>query len=134
MSYHLRLCKSLSYKGVVSATKKQPDVFVEDKATAEAAVATGYFNLVEDDPEQTAQPAAAQTGTEKIGYCPEAIEEKSEPAVDLEALSKKTKADLTAYADANGIDVSKCNTKAEILEEISVAHGGSRAMIGLQEV
>lgn len=47
MRYHLRLCKALSYTGVVSATKKQPDVYVDDKATAEAAVATGYFNLVE---------------------------------------------------------------------------------------
>lgn len=134
MSYHLSLCKSLSYKGIVSATKKQPDVFVEDKATAEAAVATGYFVLVEDEPvEQAAQPEV-QPEAEEVGYCPEAIEKESEPVVDYESLSKKTKAELTAYADANGIDVSKCNTKAEILEEISVAHGGSRTMIGLQEV
>lgn len=61
MSYHLRLCKSLSYKGVVSATKKQPDVFVEDKATAEAAVATGYFTLVEDEPGTGS--AAGSSGT-----------------------------------------------------------------------
>jgi len=47
MSYHLKLSKALSYHGVVEATKRQPDVFVENKATADKAVATGYFVLVE---------------------------------------------------------------------------------------
>lgn len=168
--YHLRLCKALSYTGVVSATKQQPDVFVEDKATADKAVATGYFQLV-NDPERGAQEEkghldkgqfeewdmdalkelAGDMGldtsgfkdkqdyidaicAEEVGYCPEPAEEEQEPAVDYEALSKKTKAELTAYANANGIDVSKCNTKAEILGEISAAHGGSRTMMDLQEV
>lgn len=64
--YHLRLIKSLSYTGVVEATSKNPDVFTEDKATADAAVATGYFKLMEDDgaaapaPEQTAHLSKAQ--------------------------------------------------------------------------
>lgn len=48
--YHIRLAKALSYSGIVSATKKNPDVFVEDKATADAAVATGYFVHVEERP------------------------------------------------------------------------------------
>lgn len=47
MSYHLKLTKALSYCGVVKATKKNPDVFVEDKAAADAAVASGYFKLLE---------------------------------------------------------------------------------------
>ena len=46
--YHIRLCKGLSYIGVVKATRKEPDVFVQDKATADAAVASGYFELLED--------------------------------------------------------------------------------------
>lgn len=62
--YHLRLIKSLSYTGVVEATSKNPDVFTEDKATADAAVATGYFKLMEDNgaaaPEQTAHLSKAQ--------------------------------------------------------------------------
>lgn len=45
--YHIRLCKGLSYYGVVKATRKEPDVFVEDKATADAAVASGYFRLID---------------------------------------------------------------------------------------
>lgn len=46
--YHIKLIKARSYTGVVFATQKNPDVFVEDKATAAAAVATGYFELVEE--------------------------------------------------------------------------------------
>ena len=49
MRYHLRLCKALSYTGVVSATKEQPDVYVDDKATADKAVATGYFELIAEE-------------------------------------------------------------------------------------
>lgn len=44
--YHLRLIKGLSYYGVVEASKEQPDVFVEDKNVADAAVASGYFVLL----------------------------------------------------------------------------------------
>ena len=43
--YHLRLIKALSYSGIVEATKQRPDVFVKDKATADKAVVTGYFQL-----------------------------------------------------------------------------------------
>lgn len=50
MGYHLKLTKGLSCCGVVKATKKHPDVFVEEKETADAAVATGYFKLVEEEP------------------------------------------------------------------------------------
>ena len=44
--YHLKLIKALSYTGAVTATAKKPNVFVEDEATANAAVASGYFELV----------------------------------------------------------------------------------------
>ncbi len=43
--YHLKLVKALSYSGVVTATRKRPDVFTKDKAIADKAVATGYFQL-----------------------------------------------------------------------------------------
>lgn len=101
MSYHLRLCKSLSYKGVVSATKKQPDVFVEDKATAEAAVATGYFTLVEGEPEeQAAQPEAAAH-------------------LDKEQLESMKFDDLKKLAEDMGIDTKGLKKKAELVEAIS---------------
>lgn len=47
--FHLRLKKCLSYCGAVKATQSNPDVFTEDKATADAAVASGYFALVDSD-------------------------------------------------------------------------------------
>ncbi|MCI8629397.1 MAG: hypothetical protein HFE57_07860 [Firmicutes bacterium] len=47
MKYHLKLKKALSYCGIVTATKKQPDVFVEDEETANQILNTGYFELVE---------------------------------------------------------------------------------------
>lgn len=63
MSYHLKLAKGLSYCGVVKATKKNPDVFVEDKATADAAVVTGYFKLIEGEeaPEPPKDPEPGKT-------------------------------------------------------------------------
>jgi len=48
--YHIRLCKALSYSGIVSATREKPDVFTDDKATAEQALASGYFELVSGVP------------------------------------------------------------------------------------
>ena len=113
--YHLRLCKALSYTGVVSATKEEPDVFTEDKTTAEKAVASGYFVLVDtEDEKDTAEP-------------------QEENEVDYEGLSNMTKAELTAYAKENGISLEGCNTKAEMLETISMANGGSPTMIDLQK-
>lgn len=59
MSYHLRLCKALSYTGLVEATKKEPDVYVDDKATADAAIATGYFKLVDVEDAEPQTPETA---------------------------------------------------------------------------
>lgn len=47
--YHLKLVKGASYTGIVSATAKKPDVFVDSKAKADAAIASGFFELVEDE-------------------------------------------------------------------------------------
>lgn len=68
MSYHLKLIKALSYCGVVTATHQHPDVIVEDKATADAAVATGYFKLLaaEETPAQTAHLDPAQLEEMKV--------------------------------------------------------------------
>lgn len=44
--YHLKLIKGLSYSGIISATQQKPDVYVDDEAIANAAVASGYFRVV----------------------------------------------------------------------------------------
>lgn len=122
MSYHLRLCKALSYRGVVSATKKQPDVFVEDKATADEAVATGYFKLIEFEEIEESGDDPAPEPPDMLGETP-----------DYEELSKQTKAELIAFAKAHGISTDGCKTKGDILQEISHAYGGSYTIMELQE-
>lgn len=116
MVYHIRLTKARSYRGVVTATKAQPDVYVEDKAIADKAVASGYFTLVE-----VTEDEAGDTDAE------------DEEQVDYEKLEAMTKAELTEYAEERGISLEGCSTKAQILKAISTANGGSSAMIDLQQ-
>lgn len=53
--YHLRLNKALSYEGgAIKATREHPDVYTDDEAAAIAAVASGYFDLIEIPTEATA--------------------------------------------------------------------------------
>ena len=61
-----------------------------------------------------------------------ATEVEVEPQPDYDALAKMSKAELIAFAKEREIDVSKCRTKSDILEEISIAYGGSPTMIDLQ--
>ena len=111
--YHLRLYKGRSYCGVVSATKEKPDVFVEDKATADAAVATGYFKLIEEAEEPT------EGGEDK---------EPGEGGVDKEPgkkLEEMTVPELETFAAYNGISLKGISKKADIIaklkEELGVA-------------
>ncbi len=96
MSYHLKLIKALSYCGVVKATKKNPDVFVEDKATADEAVATGYFKLVEG-------------------------EEAPEPPKDPEpgkTLDEMTVPELETYAAYKGVSLKGISRKQDIIAKL----------------
>lgn len=96
MSYHLKLTKALSYCGVVKATKKNPDVFVEDKATADEAVATGYFKLVEG-------------------------EEAPEPPKDPEpgkTLDEMTVPELETYAAYKGVSLKGISRKPDIIAKL----------------
>lgn len=52
----LKLCKGKSYLGAVKATVNKPDVFVEDKKTAERLLKSGYFILVEETTEDEDTP------------------------------------------------------------------------------
>ena len=106
--YHLKLVKALSFTGIVTATKKNPDVFVEDKATADAAVATGYFKLIEEAEEPT------EGGEDK---------EPGEGGVDKEP--GMTVPELETFAAYNGISLKGISKKADIIaklkEELGVA-------------
>lgn len=91
--FHLRLCKAISYSGIISATKAAPDVFIEDKATANAAVATGFFELV-------------------------AIEETAEMDEEEKELSEMTVEELKAVAAQNGISLTGVTKRADIIARI----------------
>lgn len=97
MKYHLKLSKALSYCGVVTATHQHPDVIVEDKATANAAVATGYFKLVEaeETPEETTEETPKETPEETTHLDRAQLEEMK--VEDLKQLAADMRVDTTGF-------------------------------------
>ena len=59
----------------------------------------------------SAEPSPPSTTTDEVEEAPEQVEE----AIDLESM---TKAELIAYAEANGIEVEAKSRKAEIIAAI----------------
>lgn len=125
--YHLKLKKGMSYTGVVHATKKMPDVYVEDKQTADAAVASGYFTLI-----------GMTTPTEE--------RDVAEGYLEKEQLESMTVEELKRFASTYDVDISACKVKADYVNAIFDAHviievegvnkiyygEGSETMIALQ--
>lgn len=105
MTYHLKLKKALSYNGIVCATRKNPDVYTEDKKVADAAVATGYFELVVDAPD-TESPADGKTDMVK-GH------------LDFDQLKKMGKDELKDLAEKLGIDATGLKTKEDYAKAIA---------------
>ena len=68
--FHLRLCKGLSYLGIVRATKAEPDVYVPEEEKAKALVVSGYFEMVTSEAEKI-QPLTGDT--EKGGAVPQEL-------------------------------------------------------------
>ena len=73
--FHLRLCKGLSYLGIVRATKAEPDVYVPEEEKAKALVASGYFEMVTSEAEKI-QPLTGDT--EKAESVTDMFEEETE--------------------------------------------------------
>lgn len=129
--YHLKLIKSLSYHGIVKATKENPDVYTDDEATATAAVATGFFELVESPEQQDSQ-------TE---FEPEIEPEESEQEQG-KTLEDMTVAELETFATYNGVSLKGIKGKAKIIAHLRGTLGekadgavtyGSPTMVDLQE-
>ena len=162
--YHLKLCKGLSYYGMggaIKATRQQPDVYTEDKATADATVASGFFKLVGEgeapgfpppgevlghlDPKQLEsmtipdlKKLAGEMGVDIKGLKAKGdiiaaivAAQVSAPAFDAEALAAMSDEELKALVEEKGIDLTGCNTREDALEAISVALGGSYTMLDL---
>ena len=160
--YHLKLCKGLSYSnGKVTATKRNPGVFVDDKATADALLASGYFKLISGPEAPSFPPPGEVTGhldpeqldsmtipelkklAEEMGVDVKGLKAKADiiaaivavevsaPAFDAEALAAMSDEELKALVAEKGIDLTGCNTREDALEAISVALGGSYTMLDL---
>lgn len=156
--YHLLLCKGLSYRGMggaVTATRQRPDVYIEDKAGAEALAASGFFELIGEaeapggapghlDPEQlesmtlkalktlAAQMGVDVKGLDKPGVIKAITEtEAHAPAFDAEALAAMSDEELKAFAVEKGVDLTGCEAREDMLEAISAALGGSYTMLDL---
>lgn len=111
--YHLKLMKALSFTGIVTATKKNPDVFLEDKATADAAVATGYFKLIEEaeePPEGGEEKEPGEGGGDK------------EPGKKLEEM---TVPELETFAAYKGISLKGISEKADIIAKLKAELGAA---------
>ncbi len=95
MLYHLKLKKALSYTGIITATKEQPNVFVEEEEVAKAAVASGYFEIIEK------------------------VENSKESSdTDTKVFEDKKIEELKNIAIEKGIDVTTFKKKAEYIEAI----------------
>lgn len=103
--YHIKLCKAQSFSGVVTATALCPDVYIQDEKTANAALATGYFRLVETIADKETEPSKP-AGTAHL---------------DPDQLADLTVDKLKQLAADMDVDISKATKKAEIIEAICAA-------------
>lgn len=133
MSYHIKLKKALSYSGIVKATKDKPDVYVDDKETADKAIASGYFELVADDGEDTGDDIPdGITGDSDDG----------EDDADGKTIDKMTVAELETFAAYKNVSLKGITGKKNIIEKLREELGdeaingiieyGSPTMVELQ--
>lgn len=120
--YRIRLVKGLSYTdGKISATRKKPDVLVEEKADVLRYVGTGFFVLAEEQvkADTTREETAAQEGTDDI-FDDDLFQEPEElekPDLTTE-LQKRNVDDLKAYAKVVGVDLTGLSKKQDIINRI----------------
>ena len=128
--YHLKLTKALSYTGSnIKADIKHPDVYTEDKAVADRAVASGYFRLV--------------SAAEAEAPDPETPEQGQEPEPEYKTLNEMNTSELETYATYKDISLKGLKKKADMIAKITETLGidadtaitdfGSPTMVELQE-
>lgn len=109
MKYHLKLKKALSYTGVVTATRKNPDVYTDDEKVADTAVASGYFDLVEHvENDQNSSTVNANTVKGYLDYA----QLMTMTLNDLKDLAAKLEVDCTGLKTKD--DYSKAISAVEV--------------------
>ena len=122
----LKLIKAKSYYGgvkggTIMATAKNPVVDVPEE-DVERLLSTGYFGVVEG--ENNADGGATDNGGDNEG---------GETLFDAEELAEKSIPELREFAKEHEINLEGLTRKADILEAISKALGGSQTMMDIQE-
>lgn len=115
MTYHLRLSKGLSYCGVISATKRQPDVYTDSKDVADRAVASGYFRLVGQAEPSVPAPTPEPEPTREPEYDDVELQTGT---LDAEQLSAMNLSELRRLAAQMGIE-AKGLGKPELVKAIA---------------
>lgn len=117
----LKLIKAKSYYGKINggtilATAQNPVVSVPDDET-ERLLLTGYFALVESENIRSNKDETDETSS----------------TFDFDELAGMTVNELRNFAKEKGIGIEGLSKKAEILETVSAALGGSFSMMEIQE-
>ncbi|MBQ3009655.1 MAG: hypothetical protein IJA35_00770 [Clostridia bacterium] len=140
MSYHLKLTKGLSYSGIVTASKKKPDVYVDNKTIADKAIATGYFKLVAEDDSSVDNAGNDSTSDE----FPDGIfGEAEDDSAGGKTIDKMTASELETFAAYKGVSLKGIRGKDKVIEKLREALGeetisgiiayGSPTMVELQD-
>lgn len=122
----LKLIKAKSYLGgvkggTITVTAKNPIVDVPEE-DVKRLLSTGYFGIVEG--EDNADGGKADNGGDNDG---------GDNFFDAEELAEKSIPELREFAKENEIDLEGLTKKADILEAISKALGGSQTMMDIQK-
>lgn len=123
--YHLKLIKGKTYWGIVKASEKKPDVYVSEKEKANALVDSGFFALEgeESSAKEQSNVGGGKTEEGESSFIPDEYEEEydsadEQPGSIMMELQQKTKAELSEYAEQNGIDLTGCKTKDDIITKV----------------
>lgn len=129
--YRIRLIKGLSYyDGKITATKKKPDVYVEDQETVKHYVATGFFMVVGVEPK--AEGTDDEVEESFIGDDEEPEGQTASKALSAELESMNVK-ELRAYASKHGINLT-ASKKEDMMEQImSAQERAAEARTALRE-
>lgn len=117
----LKLIKAKSYfggvkGGTIIATAKNPIVDVPEE-DVKRLLSTGYFGIAE--------------GESDVGG--DGADNNGETLFDAEELAEKSIPELREFAKEHEIDLEGLTKKADILEAISKALGGSQTMMDIQK-
>ncbi len=129
--YHLKLSKGLSYYGGgIKATKKNPDVYVEDEASANAALASGYFKLVSVSEEQEVLPSRRTGHLDKVFLEDMDNDELKKLAADMgvdatglshKELAERVAAETIEYDPPTDEEIAQGSSPGKTLDKMTVS-------------